>query len=130
CRGALRRRRDSDHDSGAAASAAQDLHRAADAGRTLVHGAQAQVPGEAPVGVEPDTVVGDLQHHRVFVRLQVDVDAPGPGVLDLVQEGLLADPVQRLLDLDGQLWLGAGYGLAGDVMPGADCLDLPVESRH
>jgi len=66
------------------------------------------VSRRAPVGVEPDTVVSDLQINRVLMRVQADVDVPGAGVLDRVPEGLLADPVQRLLDLDGQLRLSTG----------------------
>src|SRR5262249_18717709 len=77
--------RNSDHNPGAAAVSADDLQRPAGPGRALIHEAYAQVPGEAAVGVEPDSVVSDLQHHRVSVRLQVDVDAPRAGVLTVFQ---------------------------------------------
>ena len=71
-----------------------------------MHRAEAHVAGEAHVGVEPDAVVRDLQHDRILVRLQADVDTPGTRVLDRVPESLLGDPVKRLLDLDRQLRLG------------------------
>ena len=103
------------------------LQRAARPDRALVHRAEAQVPMEASAGVEPDTVVGDLQQDRIFVCLEADVDTAGPGVLYRVPEGLLADPVQRLLDLDGQLRLDAGDGLDRDAMPDPDGLDVLVE---
>src|SRR5262249_4731288 len=101
-------RRNSDRDSGAPAAGADDLQGAADPDRSLVHRAQAQVSGKVPVGVEPDAVVSDLQIHRALMRLQADVDVPGAGVLHRVPEGLLSDPGQGLLALDGQFRLGVG----------------------
>src|SRR5262249_56606055 len=129
-RRSTRRASTSDNAWGPAAASNNDLQRAAGPDRALVHGAQAQMPGEAPVGVEPYTVVSDLQLNRVSISLQADVDAPGAGVLHRVPEGLPADPVQRLLDLDGQLRLGAGDGLGGDALLGTNGVDLPVESCH
>jgi len=45
-------------------------------------------------------------------------------VLDRVPEGLLADPVQRLLDLAEQLRLSSGDQLGGYALPGPEHVDL------
>ena len=85
---------------------------------------------EVLVGIEADPVVRDLHHNGPPPRREANVHVPGTGVNAGVSQGLLRDPVQHLLHLDGYPWLVSDRRLTSDSVPGPDRLDLPHEVRH
>src|SRR5262245_45123384 len=109
---------------------ADQLDRPADPSSPLPHGAQPEVSGEAPLRIETDSVVRDLQHEPAVLRLQLDLHLLCSRVLDGVVERLLRDSVEHLLDFQGLLRLLAVDCLDLKPVPCPERFDLLVQGHH
>src|SRR5690606_26436883 len=87
-------------DARAFAGGARQRDRAAKTLCPLPHGVQAHMPWKGSASAKAASVVGDRQGEVRAVAIEIEVDTGRAGMLVRVVEGLLRDPVERLLDIE------------------------------